>query len=673
MVVLGLIAGNTGSPVAHGEDGQVEPTKTGTITPTRTPTPKQGELDRPETEKTPVKSGDDGKGKEGQPCGPNNTFKYYTPEDRSGSGNIQNSGTREAECRPFEVRAIKPDSGFSGETHKVEILGKGFKESMTFSASLIDFRSGVVISGTTKLTALTGVEFVNPSKLKAVVPMIEPGKYSLLLTATGNNSDILRDAYTSFGDGPVIDEVRPRGGSNDRPTRLFIEGFNFKKGLTVTLSMSNTTVPITTELNIERRSIRGVVPAGLTPGVYDVVVTNPDGKSGSAPRSFVVFPPPADDLFVDDDDIFSRPRSAQPGDTIELGVRVHRRAGTGELLNVPVQFNLGDPATGTPISTTVIPKIAPWGSESAVIKFSTAALTGTFLVSVIVDPSNTITEFTKLNNTATRRIRLNNAGDGDKTAPVITSFTMNNGLFETTSPTVSVSLVATDTQSPVNSMLIVERMVDAGFRGLSKVQSTGWITYSPSFSYTLFPAGGTHLLYAWVSDNAGNISQAARRRIDLMTVTDTVRQGQVDLYTRELRVGDKMTATLTTISGDADLYVFGPNGRLLAFSLEPGTAPDTVVLVVQQAGMYRIEVEGFLSSDYSISIGVSAGAQVNSLAAGEPATSTNSGGKPVRSESIAIGTDDPLPDDIGVANDTRAASVFAIYLPQNLVDYQAGW
>src|SRR5690349_13222501 len=75
MLVLGLIAGNSGSPVAYGEGGQGEPTRTVTATKT----PGAGEAARPETSRTPVKNDDGDQGrdgaKEGAPCGPGNTFK----------------------------------------------------------------------------------------------------------------------------------------------------------------------------------------------------------------------------------------------------------------------------------------------------------------------------------------------------------------------------------------------------------------------------------------------------------------------------------------------------------------------------------------------------------------------------------------------------------------------
>ncbi len=74
---------------------------------------------------------------------------------------------------------------------------------------------------------------------------------------------------------PIILAVDPSYGFNDVQSSFVITGFNFQPGAVASL---DGTLPLTTTF-LGGASLQADVPPGLTPGTYDVWVTNPDGAT----------------------------------------------------------------------------------------------------------------------------------------------------------------------------------------------------------------------------------------------------------------------------------------------------------------------------------------------------------------------------------------------------------
>jgi hypothetical protein len=208
-------------------------------------------------------------------------------------------------------------------------------------------------------------------------------------------------------------------------------------------------------------------------------------------------------------------------------------------------------------------------------------------------------------------------------------------------------------------MIVAEKIFVGSAKEWVTVAVTPWMTFTPSLSYTLSADAGAHFLFVWVSDNAGNISKPKATYINYVPESDQVRAGQSKVFRQLLEAGDTISITLKTLTGDADLYLFGPGGRL-GYSINPTTTVDSIVFTASQTGRYAIEVEGFEASTYSLSWTVQKGAPMSSLSAAAAVPANKS----LRAESETAGVDDPTGDELFVTADTRAPSAqVGVYIP----------
>lgn len=85
----------------------------------------------------------------------------------------------------------------------------------------------------------------------------------------------------------VITGISPNWGSTDEETAVSITGAGFVDGASVKLGAVNLNQVVVLSAGL----IEGVVPSGLQPGVYMLVVLNPDGSTVSLPEAFEVREP----------------------------------------------------------------------------------------------------------------------------------------------------------------------------------------------------------------------------------------------------------------------------------------------------------------------------------------------------------------------------------------------
>ncbi|MBI3562427.1 MAG: PD40 domain-containing protein [Gammaproteobacteria bacterium] len=77
-----------------------------------------------------------------------------------------------------------------------------------------------------------------------------------------------------------------------------------------------------------------------------------------------------------------------------------RNTGSTSASNIPVSFYLGDPSTGTLLGSATIVTLAPNTSSTVTTTWTAVPNPGDKLLFVVVDPANTITEFSKTDNSA---------------------------------------------------------------------------------------------------------------------------------------------------------------------------------------------------------------------------------------------------------------------------------
>ena len=91
------------------------------------------------------------------------------------------------------------------------------------------------------------------------------------------------------------------------------------------------------------------------------------------------------------------------------------------------------------------------------------------------------------------------------------------------------------------------------------------------------------------------------------TYSDTVQDGYEDDYRIYLTTGQTITATVQTHSGDADLFIHDPYGYTRGVSAHSGTETDTATASVSTTGWWVVEVHGFVTSSYTLTVEVTGG------------------------------------------------------------------
>ena len=173
---------------------------------------------------------------------------------------------------PPTLTSVEPNSDVVAGGAIIKIVGENFQDGAT-----------VTIGG----RAASSVIFVSPTELTIEVPAGTAGSVDVVVTNPDGQSDTLTGGFTYIEPPPTLTRVEPNSDVVTGGVTIKIIGENFQDGATVTIggrAASSVIFVSPTELTIE-------VPAG-TAGSVDVVVTNPDGKSGTLTRGFTYIEPP---------------------------------------------------------------------------------------------------------------------------------------------------------------------------------------------------------------------------------------------------------------------------------------------------------------------------------------------------------------------------------------------
>jgi hypothetical protein len=501
---------------------------------------------------------------------------------------------------PPLVTGIEPNHGPDDQFTWVTVQGANFAGIPTVSI------------GT---AALTDVSRVNASELLGRAPAgLTPGTYDVTVCNPDGQCGALPSAYTVTGTGPTLRSIEPGQGYNNVPNDVTLFGFNLQNGLIVTVGdrlLQNVRW-------VNATQVQGVAPIHMPPGTYDVVARNPASAiTGVLAGAYTVLDPIGDDFFASDDDLWTNPATVRQGDTVQLGLNVHRQGGKSTK-EVVVVFYRGAPEAGGQevgrVTTAPMPP-GPDVVEAVFIDWNTAGITGTVEIVAVIDPANQVVETTKGNNTARRYVTLLPPA-GDEDPPTVTDLRVNDGAPATGDATVLVTIDASDVGgSGVTSMYLVEREFNSSARQWVAVQRTGWIAFLSPYTMTLTSRGGVRYIQAWVGDGAGNISEVTfKTRIDYTPPSDTVLAGQVRIYRRTVLAGQSVQVSVETISGDADLYVWRPDGNQSWVSNKEGLQTDAVSFSAPQAGDYQIEVYGYQTSQYRLTISVAGSSRLGPAA-----------------------------------------------------------
>ena len=396
-----------------------------------------------------------------------------------------------------------------------------------------------------------------------------------------------------------MNDIEPNEGLGTVPNDVVLDGAGFQPGLVVTIG--GVAAKNVILLNPSGTQASAVVPPGIAPGRYDIVAQNPGQPSTTLAQGYTVLDPTLADLSVSDEDLWVDPLPIRQGMNPTLGLNVQVAVDTALLNGADVEFRLNSPE-GDLLGQSSTGPLDPEADPVVSVAIDWAApVAGTYTIYAIVDPNDAIPESTDSNNTAVRTLEVLPAASADTSPPTAQSIAVNNGAQTSTAQAVDVQLVATDNQG-VTSMYVVERVYNNAARSWVARQSTGWISFQESFTMTLSPVSGARYLQAWVADAAGNLSTpAVRTLVNYLQANSPILERQVHLYRLQLPAGQTLQARLETLTGDADLYVWGSDGTLVGSSNNFDLAPE-LVNVPGDGGDYQIEVHGYLDSTYTLSL-----------------------------------------------------------------------
>lgn len=418
---------------------------------------------------------------------------------------------------------------------------------------------------------------------------------------------------TPAANAPSINELLPDQGQNDLPNEINLFGRNFQADSRVSLnlgSQAGTNVPLESTF-ISATQLRVVIPAGLLAQTYDITVNNSDGTQGTLANVYIVTDAPQDDLLSYDTQLWSVPAALHAGDEAQIGLHLYRQGGTETLSNVKVNFYLRD-ASASPqlIGSGEVPLLAPSSSSHTTAVNWTVPAAGDYTLIAIIDEANDISEADESNNVLMREITIMAAAE-DVTPPSVDRFTINGGATETAQQDVNLSITASDPtgatpSSDVESLFIIEYEFNQSLKQWIPANLSDWLAYSASpstYSWSLLPSAGVKHLQVWARDGAGNISLASRSAmINYVPTSATLATGLSHFYAYHLSAGQTITAAITPISGDPDLYIWPANGAENAFSINGESEVDQATFTATVDGTYLLQVHAYQRAQYSLSV-----------------------------------------------------------------------
>ncbi|MFZ1756757.1 MAG: IPT/TIG domain-containing protein, partial [Caldilineaceae bacterium] len=534
------------------------------------------------------------------------------------------SGIAVAQSPAPAITSVDPASGLNTAATNIVIKGSGF------------FGTPSVALGT---NVLADVSLLDSTQILAVVPPgLPPATYDLIITNPDSQVAILPAGFAVRTPTPQVLSLRPDRGRTDLPNDINLYGFNFAVGVSIRLADSpNPDVTDLTTTRINATHLRAVVPAGLTPGVYDVTVRNIDDSSHTLPDAYTVFEVTNDDLYGYGYELWTDPTTVRQGDTARVALTVHRQGGKKVLQNVKVRFTLGDAAPGgTALGDGTILLLSPRSSDNTSPVDWTPAAPGSYILYGVIDPDNEVAEALETNNVVSRTVTVLGPA-ADQIAPHVDQFDFG-GNENTTDPLIRLSTAASDPApgSGVASLLFQEYEYSQGAGQWVPAQNSGWLAYEANrtnYPWTLLPTAGVKYLQAWASDGEGNVSILPFKGfVSYIPPSDSVGLDQGRVYRFSVQSGQQISAQVTPISGDPDLYVWPPDAetRPPKVSNLSGSAAESVVWEAPVSGVYQVEVYGYSAAQYQLAVEVTA-ANRRSLGAGSGWTAGVEETKPERS------------------------------------------
>ncbi|MFA4956985.1 MAG: VWA domain-containing protein [Candidatus Methanoperedens sp.] len=162
------------------------------------------------------------------------------------------------------VTLITPTSGPVGTV--VSIGGSGFVSGATVQIGSVSATASVLSS----------------TIIQAIVPTLSSGIYNVKVINPDGGFGILSNAFTVTG--MSVTGISPNISIINTPTNVVITGSGFNSGATVTVGSASATAVVV----VSTTKITATIPATLSAGTYNVVVTNTDSHSATLTNGFTI-------------------------------------------------------------------------------------------------------------------------------------------------------------------------------------------------------------------------------------------------------------------------------------------------------------------------------------------------------------------------------------------------
>jgi IPT/TIG domain len=176
------------------------------------------------------------------------------------------------------LSSFSPTSGLNGNDVRLTIYGTNFKPGIAAK-----------LENATDTIDLTNVTYYSSTTITAYVPAGSdpPGSYYLVVTNTDGFSGVSSSTYLVNG-SVGVNSISPTSGWNQTTHQATLTGTNFKTGIIGQLQNTTNVINLTNVTYYNSTTLTAVVPSGAPAGVYDVVLTNTDGGSGTLPDGYTV-------------------------------------------------------------------------------------------------------------------------------------------------------------------------------------------------------------------------------------------------------------------------------------------------------------------------------------------------------------------------------------------------
>jgi uncharacterized repeat protein (TIGR01451 family) len=374
-----------------------------------------------------------------------------------------------------------------------------------------------------------------------------------------------------------------------------------------TLAWSGVTVPVRSHVSL---SYAVTVSAVTTPSVAMNTAVITAGNTTYVRHAWVLLlpggPPTGPNLFPS----FKHPSRFKlaPDETLTYTIRL-RNVGTAEAVAtvtdpLPTGLNYVDGSANTggvydPLAGTLL-----WSGVTVPVRsevsLSFAVTTTGVTTPTVVTNTAVISDGVRTFERRAWVLLVPQPVPSDTIPPVVHSLTIDDQDV-LTSPTVTLHISATDNVA-VRWMYLREwQWARSPWPHWQVAHSSGWVPYQDSYAWTLKSEAGTHFVGVWVADAARNTSRLDNHALDYASLLQSgasLPPVGVTPYLVYYEAGEDVSAVLTPISGNSDLYVWYAGH----WSAPIASAAQTVTFTTQYSGTYVFLVHGQAGATYDLSI-----------------------------------------------------------------------